>query len=835
MKLKLSAKLFLVSLLSIVIVIGTTTVISIIGNRNIREEIIAQEIHNAMRLKENQVERLIDINRTSSLFLANYQPLVTQLGNPQGLAAEVSNLLNQFTPDTRPDFVLVTDATGQVIYRQGSDNEDTHLAGRDAASNALNGRAFAGVQVNGEFDIYIVGATPIFANGALIGTVSTGHNLVSEAFVDDIQNLVNVQATMFAYNQSVMSTIRNPQGARSIGTTLAPHLYEQIMGQGQTVFAEATIVGVDHLVYYVPVFDSAGQVISTLFVGRAVEEVNAQSFFVVMLSIVSGVVIGVLALLVMAFLNNRIIVKPIKMVIQAATDLAQGKINANATRLTQQDEIGELATVYFSMSDTLKNLVEDQTHVINQQIDGYLSARMDTTRYEGVFQELAEKLNLMIQDTCDDIDSMVYILENFGQGNFGIEIKQLPNEKRVLHENAEALRHNLSDVSSQLDTVIQAAIQGNLEQRAKVDLHQGEWRLLLEKLDTLMETVAYPIKELNAVIGFMSQGDFDKILRGDHQGVFKDLQTATNSMQEFISRYINEISKKLNNMSQNDFTESIEMNMRGSFNNIKTAINLLVDKMNGVMQEIQEVSGSVLTGAGVIQQSSIMLSTGASEQSQSVAELVASMANMSSQVSENNASAVLAKDLAILSKDNALKGNDHMQDTLATMTDIVAATDSILEVVKTISNIANQTNLLALNASIEAARAGTHGRGFAVVAEEVRALALRSQASAKETNAIVLDIVEKVSLGQSTTESTADAFKLILDNVQEVGEIVTSIEQQSTHQTEVISTLNQGIENVETVILQTSAVAEESSANAQELNARADTLNNMVSTYKLRK
>ena len=80
----------------------------------------------------------------------------------------------------------------------------------------------------------------------------------------------------------------------------------------------------------------------------------------------------------------------------------------------------------------------------------------------------------------------------------------------------------------------------------------------------------------------------------------------------------------------------------------------------------------------------------------------------------------------------AKEGARDAEESGKSVQETVAAMKAIAEKISIIEEIAYQTNLLALNAAIEAARAGEHGRGFAVVAAEVRKLAERSQAAAKE-------------------------------------------------------------------------------------------------------
>src|SRR5450830_1544304 len=187
--------------------------------------------------------------------------------------------------------------------------------------------------------------------------------------------------------------------------------------------------------------------------------------------------------------------------------------------------------------------------------------------------------------------------------------------------------------------------------------------------------------------------------------------------------------------------KATEARTKDEMGQLMRAFKHMNDSLNGIVAEVRRGTDSITTASGEIASGNLDLSARTEQQAGALEETASSMEELTSTVKQNADNARQANVLAGSASEVAVKGGQVVSQVVDTMGAINASARKIVDIIGVIDGIAFQTNILALNAAVEAARAGEQGRGFAVVATEVRNLAQRSAAAAKEIKVLIGDSV----------------------------------------------------------------------------------------------
>jgi methyl-accepting chemotaxis protein len=271
----------------------------------------------------------------------------------------------------------------------------------------------------------------------------------------------------------------------------------------------------------------------------------------------------------------------------------------------------------------------------------------------------------------------------------------------------------------------------------------------------------------------------------------------------------------------------------GDTTSLLASMKRMQEQLTGTVSGIKQSADTISSASQQIATGNADLSQRTEEQASSLEETASSMEELTSTVKQNAENAKQANQLAAGASDVAVKGGQVVSQVVDTMASINASSKKIVDIISVIDGIAFQTNILALNAAVEAARAGEQGRGFAVVATEVRNLAQRSAAAAKEITSLIGDSVSKVQDGSKLVDEAGKTMEEIVSSVKRVTDIMAEITAASQEQSSGIEQVNTAITQMDQVTQQNAALVEEAAAAAESMQEQAQSLAQSVSVFKL--
>jgi methyl-accepting chemotaxis protein len=520
------------------------------------------------------------------------------------------------------------------------------------------------------------------------------------------------------------------------------------------------------------------------------------------------------------------VLRPLRRAVVAATSIAQGNLD-NVIEGVGRDETAELLRSLAKMQDNLReSIMADRKRLeeivkIKNALDAasvnivLADADGRITYLNPAAVQLFRNTEERIRSDIPDFSAAALIGSNFS-GFF-----RNAEEGRLLLARLKDAYRDLMEVGG---LILQRTISPVLDATGK---RLGS---VVELIDRTRQVAMD--SEVSDMVTASADGDFSlRISENEKEGHYLMRARNLNRLVETTAAGLEEVERVLGAIASGDLTYKMTSDFKGTFGKLRTNADRTVAQLSQIVTQIKSSAEKINTAAREIAAGNSDLSARTEQQAASLEETASSMEELTSTVRQNAENARQANQLSIGASDVARKGGAVVGEVVSTMQAIDHSSKKIVDIISVIDGIAFQTNILALNAAVEAARAGESGRGFAVVATEVRSLAQRSAAAAKEIKELISNSVQKVGDGTRLVETAGKTMDEIVTSIKRVTDIMGEITAASAEQSSGIEQVNRAIAQMDEVTQQNAALVEQASAAARSMEEQAHGLVSVVQLF----
>ncbi|PWR75311.1 methyl-accepting chemotaxis protein [Methanospirillum stamsii] len=334
---------------------------------------------------------------------------------------------------------------------------------------------------------------------------------------------------------------------------------------------------------------------------------------------------------------------PVKIMLIGIADFAEGKIPTLNDENQFKGDFRRMIQHLNQIVNVSKMRGDDINSLIRSAEEGILDARGDPTKYPGYHGNILSGINKILDAYISPINVSAEYIDRISKGDLPPKITDAyRGDFNEIKNNLNALIDVVHMRNTDINMLIQAALDGRLDYRADPSKYPGDNGKMIQGINKMLDSYLDPLNVSAEYIDRISKGDLPPKVTEDYHGDFNEIKNNLNALIDVVhmrnedikmlieaatdgkldvradhSRYpgengkmikgindmldayigpINVSAEYIDRISKGDIPPKVTEDYHGDFNEIKNNLNALIDVVHMRNEDIKMLIDAALQG-----------------------------------------------------------------------------------------------------------------------------------------------------------------------------------------------------------------------------------------------
>ena len=238
--------------------------------------------------------------------------------------------------------------------------------------------------------------------------------------------------------------------------------------------------------------------------------------------------------------NVNALIESTKNVSNAAYEISNGNLDINLIKRSSNDE---LIGAFIKMKDELNELQKALVDSAKAQEMGEIDHIVSADNFKGAYKEIATSYNKAISTLNNNVVKILSVMTKYGEGDLSITLEKMPGKQILANHALDKVRENLLGVSSEINIVIESALDGRLSVRADSSRFSGEYKGMIDGLNKTLDAIIGPLHVSAKYIDNLANGVIPATITDHYNGDFNGIKNSLNNLISTISLLAGQLEK----------------------------------------------------------------------------------------------------------------------------------------------------------------------------------------------------------------------------------------------------------------------------------------------------